>query len=159
MQFSAQQTYAAPPERIHSLLTDERFLASVATQMGAVEHKVAASATRTAVEATVESPSEVRALVGATLVLTQETMWGDAAADGSRFGTVTITVAGTPASASGVVHLAPEGTGSSLAYEGELTVKIPLVGPAIEKAAAPAIDDALQAQERAARNWLRDNPA
>lgn len=159
MQFSAHQTYAAPAERVHDLLTDETFLASVATRMGATRHRVAATPGRTAIEATIDSPPDVRSFVGSTLTLTQETVWGDPAPDGSRDGTVSITVDGTPASATGVVHLARGPEGCTLTYDGDLTVRVPLLGPRIEKAAAPAIHEALAAQARAAADWFRDHPA
>lgn len=158
MHFSAHQTYAAQPERVHRLLTNETFLATVAEQMGAIRHRVASTPSRAAVEATVESPSPVRSFVGSTLTLLLETVWADAQADGTRAGTVSITIEGTPASAAGVLQLSPAPQGSTLAYDGDLTVRVPLVGPAIEKAATPAIQDALAAQERAAHQWLEENP-
>lgn len=136
------------------MLTDEAFLAFAAVELGALRHRVAASPTRTAVEATIDTPSEIRALVGSTLTLVQETVWHEAGTDGSRDGDVSISVPGAPVSLSATARLVPDGAGTTITYTGELTVTVPLLGPMVEKAAAPAVLDALNAQERAAQQWL-----
>ncbi|MFV0451712.1 MAG: DUF2505 domain-containing protein [Propioniciclava sp.] len=156
MQLTTRQDYAASPDQIHSMLTDERFLSEAATELGAREHRVAATASRSAVRATIEAPTGVRAFLGATLTLTQETTWEGAADDGSRSGTVAITIPGAPVSLAGELSLTKVDSGSSLIYTGELTVQVPLLGARIEQAAAPAILDALAAQERAAHRWLEE---
>ena len=159
MRLSAQQSYGADPERVHALLTDEAFLSAAAVEMGATSHRVAASPGRTAVEATIDSPPEVRAFVGPSITLVQETRWQEPAADGSRAGDVSITVQGAPVSLEATCRLAPAPAGSTLAYDGELTVRIPVFGGAVEKAATPAILEALEAQEAVAQRWLASGPS
>ncbi|MFV0407487.1 MAG: DUF2505 domain-containing protein [Propioniciclava sp.] len=158
MHLSIDQHYPTDPNRVYALLTNEAFLASAAVELGAVEHKVTANAEHSTLEAVVSSPAKIRRFVGPTVRLAQETTWGEAAPDGSRSGKVGIKVLGSPVSLTGTLQLVPSSDGSTLTYDGELKVGIPLVGPSIEKAAAPAINRALAAQERAARRWLAHEP-
>lgn len=154
MQLENRQEFPAPPADVYAMLTDEEFLRHAAEQMGSPDARVIASATRTAVEASVDAPAEVRPFVGDRLRITQEMTWDAAAPDGSRTGTFSITVPGAPVTMAGTARLAPTASGSVLDYTGDLTVKIPLLGPRIEKEAAPAILEALDAQARVGRSWL-----
>lgn len=89
MKITARQTYPADPIAVHAMLTDEAFLARAASELGAVEHKVAATASRSALAAALPSPSEIRRFIGDTLRIVMDTTWSDAAADGSRSGVLT----------------------------------------------------------------------
>ena len=154
MQLTSRQDFPAPPSDVFAMLTDEAFLRHAATEMGSPDARVAASASRTAVEATIESPAEVRAFVGPTLRILLDVDWGAAEPDGGRAGTFSMTVPGTPVTVAGRTRLAPTASGSELVYDGDLEVKVPLIGGRIEKEAAPAILEALDAQARVGRAWL-----
>lgn len=154
MQLTNRQDFPAPPDTVFAMVTDESFLRHAAAEMGSPDARVASSSTRTAIEATVEAPPEVRPFVGQHLTIAQEVTWGDAAGDGSRPGTFSITVPGAPVTFAGTVELAPTASGSTVTYDDELTVRIPLLGARIEKEAAPAILEALDAQARVGRSWL-----
>ena len=154
MQLISRQDFPAPPASVFAMFTDEAFLRHAAVRLGSPDARVAASGTRTAVEATVESPAEVRAFVGATLRILLEVDWGGAGADGSRTGTFTMSVPGTPVHVAGTTSLGPAASGSELVYDGELTVQVPLIGGRVEQAAAPAILQALDDQARVGREWL-----
>ena len=54
----------------------------------------------------------------------------------------------------GTVRLEPTASGSVIDHAGDLSVRIPLLGARIEKEAAPAILEALDAQARVGRTWL-----
>ncbi|WP_232547686.1 DUF2505 domain-containing protein [Propioniciclava soli] len=155
MKLSARQTYPATPAEVHAMLTDEAFLTQMATEAGAVEQRVVATAARTAVEVAVPSPAEVRTFLGPHLTLVLDTAYGDADADGARSGQLTITVPGAPVTAGAAFRLVPTASGTQLTYDGDLTVNVPLMGRSIEKKAAPEILDALAAQERAGQRWLQ----
>ncbi len=154
MQLNHRQEFPAPPERVFAMLTDEDFLRHAAVRMGSPDAKVAASATRTAVEATIDTPPEIKAFVGPRLSILLDVDWGAAAADGSRSGTFSMAVPGTPVTVAGTTGLVPTASGSELVYDGELTVKVPLLGARIEREAAPAILEALDAQARVGQEWL-----
>ena len=154
MQLTSRHDFPAPAESVFAMLTDEEFLRHAAVRMGSPDARVASSGTRTAVEATLESPAEVKAFIGPSLRIVLDVDWGREGADGSRAGTFTMTVPGTPVSVAGTTSLAPTASGSALVYEGDLTAKLPLIGGRIEQAAAPAILEALDDQAAVGREWL-----
>ena len=155
MHLISTQEFPADPHRVHAMLTDETFLAHAAAELGSSEARVAASSARTAVEAADETPAEIKAFVGPTLRIVQEQTWAEAGPDGRRTGTVTITVPGAPVTLVGNAVLAPTAQGSVITYEGDLTVKVPLLGGRIEAQAAPTILEAFDAQGRVGRAWLQ----
>lgn len=154
MQLTSTQTFPADPTAVHAMVTDEAFLNHAASELGATSARVEATPQRTRVEAVVEAPGELRSFLGASLTVVQETAWSDAAPDGSRDGQVRITVPGTPASLEGAARLRPTASGSEITYDGTFTVKVPFLGPTIEKQAAPLIVETLEIQERVGRSWL-----
>ena len=154
MQFTNRQEFPADPHAVHAMVSDEGFLAHAATQMGALDATVAATPARSVVEASVESPIEVRAFVGPRITIIQNLTWAQPAGDGSRDGTLSIRVAGAPLTLTGTARLEPTASGSVITYAGELTVDVPLIGGRIESVAAPAILEALDAQGRVGRTWL-----
>lgn len=155
MHLISRQEFPADPQRVHAMLTDETFLAHAAAELGSTDARVAATSTRTAVEAAVETPTEIKAFVGPTLRIIQEQTWAEPEPDGRRSGTVTITVPGAPVTLVGSAVLAPTDQGSVLTYEGDLSVKVPLLGGRIEAQAAPTILEAFDAQGRVGRTWLQ----
>lgn len=58
--------------------------------------------------------------------------WGPAVG-GERHGRWSVSIPGSPASLGGTLRLAPTATGSRYAIEGEVTVKIPLIGGKAER--------------------------
>lgn len=154
MQLTSRHDFPASPESVFAMFTDEEFLRHAAERMGSSGARVAAQGTRTAVEATIASPPEVQLFVGPTLRIVLDVDWGGAGADAGRAGTFTMRVPGTPVNVAGTTRLAPTASGTELVYEGDLTVKVPVLGPRIEKEAAPAILEALDDQARVGREWL-----
>lgn len=154
MQLTNRQEFPATPDQVFAMLTNEAFLRHAATELGSPDARVVSSSSRTAVEATVDAPAEIIPFVGKRLSIAQEVTWEGTDPDGSRPGTFTITVPGAPVTFAGAVRLAPSASGSVVEYAGELTVRIPLLGARIEKEAAPAILEALDAQAHVGRSWL-----
>ncbi len=149
-----RQEFPADPARVHAMVTDEDFLAHAAAELGSPDARVAATGARTAVEASIETPPEIKAFVGPRLTIMQETTWAEPAPDGSRTGSIDLTAPGAPVSVRGTAVLAPTPDGSAITYEGDLVVKVPLLGGRIEAAAAPTILEAFEAQGRVGRAWL-----
>lgn len=65
----------------------------------------------------------------------QTQAWGPAS-DGVRRGSWTVEIPGAPASVGGTVRLEPRPAGSCYAVEGEVTVRVPLVGGKAERVVA-----------------------
>ena len=159
MQITCRQEFAASPQATHAMLTNQAFLAQSARSLGAERHDVmVADAGSTRVLASVPSPPQVKAFVGERMDVVQESTWGPAAEDGTRTGSFRFTVAGAPVELSCTTRLAPGGPGTVVEYAGTLSVKIPLVGPMVEKASAPAFVESLATQERTGAAWLARSP-
>ncbi len=154
MELTATHVFAAPPEAVHAMMTDQAFLTHAAAASGAESRGVQATPTRTESTMLVAAPPEVRAFVGSRLTLRQTMEWGPAAPDGSRQGSLAIDVADTPVTVRARTTLRPTASGSRLEYDGHLEVNVPLLGRTIEKQAAPPILAALHAQQRIGADWL-----
>lgn len=154
MHLSARHTFAADPHAVHAMLTDPEFLDFACRRMGASQFTRQASPGATQVTTSAPAPAAVAGFLGSTMRLVQAMTFSDAAADGSRTGTISLTVQGAPLRLVGTTVLSPTASGSVLDYAGELSVDIPLLGRRIEQSAAPEILATLAEQERLATEWL-----
>ncbi len=101
-------------------------------------------------------PDFAKSMVGGTLSVTETYEWGAAAGDGSRTGTLTVEVAGAPVALRSAVRLAPTAGGSQITVDGDLKASIPLFGGKVEKAAAPAVIEAMRSEQRTGTAWLAE---
>ncbi|HEY9468817.1 MAG TPA: DUF2505 domain-containing protein, partial [Propionibacteriaceae bacterium] len=91
---------------------------------------------------------------GPQLTVNDEIVWADPSSDGSRSGTVTMTVLGQPVTFKGGIRLSPGGRGSVVDVRGNLKVAIPLLGRKLEEAAAPAVMAGYRTQQEVGDRWL-----
>lgn len=99
-------------------------------------------------------PDIVRPFVGSSVTIREEQAWSAPAPDGSRTGTMSLDVAGTPAGLTASVRLVPSGSlTSTVEIDGELVAKIPLLGSRIEKAAVPYVSTVLRREEKSAATY------
>jgi hypothetical protein len=161
MKISASLDYAATPYEVFAMLADEIFQTRKCVATGAVSHTVSVSANgrRTVIVSsrdlpTADFPSFIQSLVGATLAITETQDWGPAGRDGTRHGVLTVDIAGAPIDLDGTLSLAPNGRGSVETVLGDLRARIPLIGGKIEKAAAPAIESAINVEREIGQSWL-----
>ena len=142
MRVTAQFDLSAQPNRVIALLADPALLEQAAggeQKAGAtVRHHEDGGFTLTVRRPVPlqDVPPAARAMATDALELRQAIAWLPAGPDGSRDGTMAGEIAGAPVYLEGTVHLAPSGSGSVLSIAGELTARVPLVGPAIEQAGA-----------------------
>ncbi|WP_402466861.1 DUF2505 domain-containing protein [Isoptericola aurantiacus] len=99
-------------------------------------------------------PAQLRPFVGDRLEVRQAEAWEPARA-GRHVGTVAVEITGASVRLTGslLLEALPDG-GTRHVYDGELRASVPLFAAAIEEAAAGAVRHALEAEERAARDWL-----
>ena len=154
MQITSQQSYAATPDQVFAMMIDEAYLAACCDRFGAKERTINVSGNTSTVNMKLPSPSQVQRFIGDTLPLNQIITWNEPAADGSRTGTLKMTVDRMPVDVSGTALLRPGGEGTEVIYEAEMHVKIPLVGKKLEKEAAPVAKRALDAQEQVGKEYL-----
>lgn len=87
-------------------------------------------------------PRPVVAAAGEQLRITEQQIWSAPDAGGSRHAELEMSVEGLPLSMTGRAALTPDGEGSVLTFDGDLSCRLPLVGGKIERAAAPVIEGA-----------------
>lgn len=150
MRISESWSYAADPERVWAMTTDQAFQDRKCEATGATSYE--STVTLQGGGATIVAhrqmptsylPDQLKPFAGTSLVVVETQTWGAAAADGSREGTVEVSIKGAPVALSGTATMQPNGSSTMLAINGELKASIPLVGGRIEKAAAPAVISAI----------------
>lgn len=156
--------HPAPPAEVAALLADRSFVEEVCAASGARSWEVevtgdaagAFTVTSTRVLPTDELPDVARRFVGETLSLREVDRWDAPGPDGSRTGTLELTVPGAPVRASAALALRGAGSGGTAhSLDGELKASIPLVGARIEKAASVPLLMALDQLEALAGQRLQ----
>jgi hypothetical protein len=160
MKLSERHDYEAAPDRVWAMITDPAWREQVCAATGATRWDVTVDADESGgrVEVTrvlpAEVPDAVRRIIGETVTVTQTETWGAAKADGTRQGDVELQVKGQPATMKGSSRLAPSAGGTQLQMDGELKVRIPLIGGRLEKELVKAIKMALRKEQEVGRRWL-----
>ena len=161
MKISATFDYPATPQEVFAMLADEDFQARKCLATGALGHSVSvrAQGDRTVIVSSRDLPTDnfpdfVKSFVGATLAVTETQDWGPADPNGARQGRLTVDLDGVPMDLAGTLSLAPAGRGSVESVDGDLKARIPLLGGKIERAAAPAIESAMRAEQETGQAWL-----
>lgn len=154
MDIEARAEYPADPSSVFALLTNRDFLEQVCQQTHAREQQISVDGGAVMINRTLPAPDQARPFTGETLTVIEEVSWSEAAADGSRTGSVSMTVPGQPVTFRGTYQLADMGGRTSMTLSGNLTVNVPLMGKKLEQAAEPAVLQAFRAQEELGADWL-----
>lgn len=154
LQFSHQ--YNGSSDRVVQLMRNPEFIADIASHAGARAHKVRIDGDVANLEMELLAPESMSKFLGRGVKLSQRISWGEPDAQGVRTGTMEIDVKGAPVKVDATGVLSPTGEQSSRAeFEGDLNVKIPLVGKKLEsQVLEPMIRDAFAAIERRTNEWL-----
>ena len=163
MKISETITYAAPPETVYAMKTDPAFQEAKCIDAGSQRHESAVTPAGDGARIVTQRdlpaddlPDFAKSIVGPNLSVTETYDWGAAAADGSRSGSLKVEVAGAPVVMRGAVRLAAAGNGTQITIDGDLKASIPLFGGKVEKAAAPAVVDAIRSEQRTGNAWLSE---
>ncbi len=155
MDISIRHHFAADPATVHAMMVDPEWLGEVALRSGATSHGVEVDGTGTVLHLDLPAPSLAAKFVGPTLSMDQHLHWSDAAADGSRTGTMRVVVQGAPADIAGEASLRPTGDGTtSVGFEGHITINVPFLGRKLEQQAEPYVLEALNQQQIVGNEWL-----
>lgn len=155
MKITAEMHYPALPETVFTMICDTSFQERLCEATGALAHEVsiesdgeAVSIRSTRTMPTDDIPDFVRSFVGPTLDVVRADRWEPARADGSRRGTVSVEIHGTPVRLTGTLSLSPDDGGTRQLVEGDLKASVPLVGGKVERAAEPAVMAAIRKEEQ-----------
>jgi hypothetical protein len=161
MKVQAEIRYPRPPADVSVMLADPDFQDAKCKATGALRHAVdvTADGDRLRISTERELPTDrfpdfVKSFVGSSLTVNQVDDWDPPGADGSRTGSITVTVSGAPIRLTGTQRLTVDGTGARTEIVAEVKAKIPLIGGRVEKAAEPAIMGAVKAEQKVASTWL-----
>ena len=161
MRITETIAYAARPDRVFDMVTDEDFQDRKCLATGASEHRVSIreAGDRTVVTSERTMPTDNLDLpsfanVGPALHVVEVQDWGSADEDGSREADLSVELKGLPLSFRGTISLVPTGEGSTETIVGELKANIPLFGGKAEKAAAPGILAGIKVEHETGVAWL-----
>ncbi|HET9127378.1 MAG TPA: DUF2505 domain-containing protein [Propionibacteriaceae bacterium] len=154
MEIASRQVYNADPTTVVDMFCHPEFLEELGRRSGASTSRVAVAGTTTTVSRTLPAPDAAAKFVGPTIGIVETIAWGDPEPDGGRHGTLQVDFEGLPIQLTGTTVARPDGATTVIEYRGDLTVRIPIIARTVENVAAPAITDALKAQERVGNEWL-----
>lgn len=157
MRFAIEHRFATNPDAVYAMFSDEAFLDHACAALGADEFETSATDDHSVASAVVPAPEAMGRFVGSHMTVRQEFAWDSPVSDGSRQGTMSLSVAGAPVSLTGSTRLAPADAGTVFTLDAVLTVSVPLFGPAVEKMAVPDVSRLLDAQLAVGDTWLADH--
>jgi len=147
MQINTQHHYTATPAAVHAMLADPAFWESLTDgcQGTTIDDGVQLALS-------VPAPHQARRVTGDTIHATLTATWQPT--DDGFAGPIDLKVQGLPASFSGTSTVKPDGDGTTVDYTGELSIKLPIVGPSLEKQAEPYLMRVINAQQAKGADWL-----
>jgi uncharacterized protein DUF2505 len=161
MKIQSTADYPVSPEQVFAMLTDEDFQGQKCVATGASSHDVSVASTGGRTVVTVKRQMSTEGLdlpsfinLGSTLPIEEVYDWGPASGDGSRSGTIRVSLAGLPLQLNGALALAPAGSGTAQTTDADLKCPVPFFGSKVEEMAAPAIRSALEVEARVGKEWL-----
>lgn len=154
MRVTVRHTFASDPVRVHAMFMDPDFLEHACRRLNAEGCRVSVTGDESAVSAAVPSPDAARGFLGRTMPTRLKYVWQPPAEDGSRTGTVQLTVEGAPVLVTGETALRPVAEGTEFALDADVTVNVPLIGRTVEKATAPELARLFKAQAGIGDAWL-----
>lgn len=156
MDIDSRAEFAAAPDKVFAMLTDKAFQEQVCERSHSRSHEVTIDGNNVKTSRQLPAPDAARPFTGETLNVVEDVTWAEPGADGSRTAVVTLKVPGQPVSFNGKYQLAAGGAGSTLTFNGQLKVNVPLLGKKLEEAAAPALLAGFTTQEKVGADWLTD---
>ncbi len=163
MRITDEIRYDSAPQLVAAMLADREFVIAKCEQMRSTGHTVTvtgdAGSAFTVVSVrtlpTDKFPDIAKVAIGTTPQIRQEESWGGARSDGSRDGTVRVSVVGKPITFDATATLRPTPAGGSVeAVDGTLRVGIPFIGGQLARLGEPAIRAALRREGKVGRQWL-----
>jgi hypothetical protein len=154
MDISTGLDFDALPADVYAMMTDQAYLEEVCVASESVSYDASVNGSTTRTSRTLRSPESAARFTGPQLTVVEEVQWGQPAADGTRTGTLTMTVLGQPVRLTGRLRLGPGGRGTTVDLTGDLKVAIPLLGRKLAESSAPAVLAGFRTQQQVGDRWL-----
>ncbi|MDO4910040.1 MAG: DUF2505 domain-containing protein [Corynebacterium sp.] len=157
-------TINAPVEKVHAALTNADYwahnVANLSTEPGQVHsfEGDASGAVATLFEVLPIDllPAAVQAMISQSLKVKRVVNIGPLS-DGTAYIEYTADVKGTPVDFKGSITLTGDDASSTLNYENQITVAIPMMGAAIEPKVADALGELFQNEANLCAEWISNN--
>ena len=156
MKFRHELTYAATPDEVFTMLSDQAFRQKVCAAQEVISVEITLTPRGAGfdlvsdqVQNTSGLPTIAKKIAGekTRAVLTEH--WADAAG-----GTLSIEAPGKPTSARGSIALKATATGTTEVVELEIKVKVPLIGGKLEALMADTIRSGIEIEQTVGAAWL-----
>lgn len=156
MKFSHRMTYAAAPADVLAMLADPKFREKVCEAMRAVRIDVRIDGTADSMAVVVDQtqpakgiPSFAKKFVGEEIQIVQHEQW-----KGGTGASLKVEIPGKPGALDGSIGLAEQDGGTVETVQGDIRVKIPILGGKLEALIGDLLASALRAEERVGKAWL-----
>jgi hypothetical protein len=152
---------AYPADQVFAAMTDEEYLRARLRELGGpgsalLEHEAGPNGARYRLRqglAASDLPPIVGKVMNGDLAI-ERTETLRRTSQGGYAGDVDVAIANAPASATGTMTLADEGTGSRFAVRSDVRVKVPFIGGTIEELVAGQVRRLLEAETEFTVRWL-----
>lgn len=156
MRFQHTNTYSGSTAEVHAMLVDPAFREQVCETIHSLECAVEVVETVSGVTLEVRQtqearriPSFAKKLIGDHVEIVQREQW-----TGVDEGTFEMGIPGKPGHLRGTVSLEERDGACVQVFDGELEVRVPLVGGKLEGLVSDLLRKALAAEERVGKEWL-----
>jgi uncharacterized protein YndB with AHSA1/START domain len=156
MKLRHEISYDAAPADVYAMLSDPDFRQRSCDAMGVLSAEItvepAGDGMRVRidqVQPTAGVPSFARKFAGETTRAVQVEEWAD-----PTQATLTVLTPGKPTEISGTLTLTADGTGTVETFEGEVTVKVPLIGGRLESLVGDLFTAGMDKEHTAGVAWL-----
>lgn len=154
MQISTRHSYAADPAAVIEMMADEVWLAEVARRAGAQSWRVSVDSAGSHVHAEIPAPERAKRFTGPNLVFDLDIVWQPINPDGTADGRIDVQIERMPASMHGTGRMTANGASTSIDYQAEFSISVPLVGRSLEDAAAPYVRRVIDTQQDVGNDYF-----
>ncbi|MDR2895728.1 MAG: DUF2505 domain-containing protein [Propionibacteriaceae bacterium] len=155
MDLRSTLSFNAPVTTVAAMLIHPDFAKELGRRISALNSESTTGQQSIETRFTVAAPESIRKLVGAEMKLIQSISWTGVIGLDRADGQMSMRVAGMPAESAGAMKLTADGDDkSTLNYQGELHVRIPLLGKKLESMVGGQFDKVMQAFETVGNDWL-----
>ena len=157
MEITSRADFAADPQTVYAMLTSQEYQERLVAASKPIDAKIDVDTDEVTTTRTLPAPADAARFTGPEIVVVEKLSWGPSQSDGSRTGTITMSVPKQPVSMRGSVQLGPGGKGTVVTLKGDLKVAIPLLGKKMEASAAPAVLAAFNDHQQVGDAWLAEH--
>ncbi|MDP3969713.1 MAG: DUF2505 domain-containing protein [Nocardioides sp.] len=157
-------SYPAPADEVHAMLLDPAYRERVCAALEAVSADVRVEEVPGGhqvridqVQPTTGVPSFAKKFAGETTRAVQVEEWNGEGPE--RRATLSIETPGKPTRTTGTLALAPEGEGTSVVLDAELSVTVPLIGKKLEGLMAELFTNGRDTEHQVGLAWLEGDRA